>query len=1052
MLTRLALFALVLACSTPEPARALSPLPPQTEVAVGAVDALPSPITLSDPDGQDLTLADVQARVAVTGPLALTELELRFQNPQDRRIEGRFNLTLPEGATISRFAKEVNGQLVEGEVVERVAAHRVYDQILHQMRDPALLEQDAGNTFSAKVFPIEPKATVRIVLSYSQVLRREDGARTWNLPLRGLPTVGHFELHGRFVGFSGETTADLPAAERSADGVQHLDIVKDAWTPDRDVSIRWKSASEGQSQLLQASDFYVASYQPELPAQRAVGLSKWSFYVDTSASAADGRDHRIEAFTALLRSLPSTATVEVRAFDQDVALLASGPANDVAKSIGDKLRARGFAGGTDLGKVLDDVRTRARKDTRVVLATDGMATLGDTNVAHLGELAAIDGVQLHALVLGSEQDSATLNALTAGHGRVVTLPFSTSWQDEATRAANWLALPPGATFTGADANAQWTHTVGGGDVRPGGEVLVMGKVQTGKSPAPVLTGNGRTLSAGPTFAVRDAAPLVEREAVRAHLDALALQEAAAPSAEAAQALAEEQVRLSVTHRVLCAKTTLLVLESEEDYARFGLDRRALADILTVGPQGITTVTRPAWKAPEPRPEPVATKAPADKTEAKKQKGGFANKKEADAVLADDGSFDEEKSDEAAGPGGGDLDSMASADAAPSAGAAAPPPAPMAEAPVEVAARASSPAEAERRADRPRPSRDREQSVAESVESRPSPITVVNAAPARPDWTLPTEFPSAKMEELEAAIAANPRDREAYNQLAAALYATQRWERLGEVAEAWQPYDPANPQVYEMMGEAALARGDAPKARRAFGSLTELAGGKPELLQRAGLLLWRAGDPAAGEAPLRKALEARPDRVNSWRHLALLLRVLGRYDEAEELLQKALETSFPDYYRDVHRVVREELATVIKEDMAAHPERVEALRARAKTLGLDLTRTDALRVTLAWETDGNDVDLHVVDPNNEECFYSHKQNASGLELYEDLTGGLGPEVIRAAKLPHGRYYIGVKYFSAGPMGVSRGLVIVEEANRTPRVLPFRLVQGGKDLRLVETIDL
>src|SRR5256885_4227430 len=48
-------------------------------------------------------------------------------------------------------------------------------------------------------------------------------------------------------------------------------------------------------------------------------------------------------------------------------------------------------------------------------------------------------------------------------------------------------------------------------------------------------------------------------------------------------------------------------------------------------------------------------------------------------------------------------------------------------------------------------------------------------------------------------------------------------------------------------------------------------------------------------------------------------------------------------------------------------------------------------------------LHVVDPAGEECFYNHKTTASGLELYEDITQGLGPEVVRAGALKNGTYH-------------------------------------------------
>src|SRR4026209_89634 len=55
----------------------------------------PPPITFADPDGQDLVFEELSVRTAIHGMLSLTELELRFRNPQERRIEGRFTCTLP---------------------------------------------------------------------------------------------------------------------------------------------------------------------------------------------------------------------------------------------------------------------------------------------------------------------------------------------------------------------------------------------------------------------------------------------------------------------------------------------------------------------------------------------------------------------------------------------------------------------------------------------------------------------------------------------------------------------------------------------------------------------------------------------------------------------------------------------------------------------------------------------------------------------------------------------------------------------------------------------
>jgi hypothetical protein len=130
--------------------------------------------------------------------------------------------------------------------------------------------------------------------------------------------------------------------------------------------------------------------------------------------------------------------------------------------------------------------------------------------------------------------------------------------------------------------------------------------------------------------------------------------------------------------------------------------------------------------------------------------------------------------------------------------------------------------------------------------------------------------------------------------------------------------------------------------------------------------------------------------------------------------------------------------------------------RARDAGADLKRQDALRITLAWETDANDVDLHVVDPKGNHVFYANRASPTGLELYEDITRGFGPEVVRTERTVAGTYHVGVKYFAAGPMGVSRGvLVVMQPAARggvpAVRILPFRLVQGGGDIRHVVDVE-
>ena len=57
-----------------------------------------APISLTASDGSGLRLVALDARTVIEEPLAFTELHLKFHNPEPRRREGRFEITLPQRA------------------------------------------------------------------------------------------------------------------------------------------------------------------------------------------------------------------------------------------------------------------------------------------------------------------------------------------------------------------------------------------------------------------------------------------------------------------------------------------------------------------------------------------------------------------------------------------------------------------------------------------------------------------------------------------------------------------------------------------------------------------------------------------------------------------------------------------------------------------------------------------------------------------------------------------------------------------------------------------
>jgi uncharacterized protein YfaP (DUF2135 family) len=69
----------------------------------------------------------------------------------------------------------------------------------------------------------------------------------------------------------------------------------------------------------------------------------------------------------------------------------------------------------------------------------------------------------------------------------------------------------------------------------------------------------------------------------------------------------------------------------------------------------------------------------------------------------------------------------------------------------------------------------------------------------------------------------------------------------------------------------------------------------------------------------------------------------------------------------------------------------------------------VRVVLTWDADNTDMDLWVIDPNGEKCFYGHRATYIGGHMSPDYTGGYGPEEFLLKRAQPGKYLVHVKYY-------------------------------------------
>src|SRR5262249_24360711 len=157
-------------------------------------------------------------------------------------------------------------------------------------------------------------------------------------------------------------------------------------------------------------------------------------------------------------------------------------------------------------------------------------------------------------------------------------------------------------------------------VLPGDDVLVYAELPPGSPFAVDLAGPlGASKHA---VSARDVElPLLERAAVRAHIDRLARDRDDTTDEKAREQIKQDIIQLSTKPRVLSDFTALLVLETDADYARFHIDRRALSDILAVGPTGVTLLHRsePVQEVAAAEVAPEPEEGESDKKKSKDEK-------------------------------------------------------------------------------------------------------------------------------------------------------------------------------------------------------------------------------------------------------------------------------------------------------------------------------------------------------------------------------------------------------------------------------------------------
>jgi tetratricopeptide (TPR) repeat protein len=384
-----------------------SPLVPGSPHAGGALVAI-------DPDGQQskLTLRKYHVDVHIEDGFARTTIDQKYFNHADQRLEGTFYFPLPADASLSRLAMYVNGTLMEGGMAERDYARNVYERILYQQKDPALLEWVDGSTFKMRVFPLEPREEKRIILSYTQKLPALYGQTEYRFPAgHSLERVKAWSFHALV-----KHGADRPwtSPSHTLKGTpQGSDLVLDTAARDarldRDVVLRLtepQTVVRFCSAELDGQQYLMVRFRPSLPIEKQKGNSEnprhWVVLFESSGDRDPllGRT-QIDVIRHLLRQAGTADTFSVLTAGTRVRAFAAEPLPVTPKNVQDAalwLEKSHLVGALDLGRALTEAEAVLKKSPNAYLVHvgSGIAAMGERRagelVKHLPEGARYVGV------------------------------------------------------------------------------------------------------------------------------------------------------------------------------------------------------------------------------------------------------------------------------------------------------------------------------------------------------------------------------------------------------------------------------------------------------------------------------------------------------------------------------------------------------------------------------------------------------------------------------------------------------------------------------------
>jgi len=354
--------------------------------------------------------------------------------------ETEFLHPLPPGAVVTGLTLWIDGEPVEGEVLDADQARMIYRDIVAAIRDPALLEFVDHGLVRASVFPIPAGGERRIELEYTQVLEADHGLVRYRHPLGtelgGRSAPEHMSALIEISSSVPITSVYSPTHEISVDRRNRRNVTVGYETgdqvPDTGLTLYY-SVGDGEIGLDVVSfrdpdaddpgGFFLLLASPGIVEDPDRVVAKDVILVIDRSGSMEGEKFRQaqDAAVFVLESLNEHDRFTVVSFSTGIHSFSNRlrPTDEAQDAI-EWVQTLSPAGSTDIDGALQEAFAIAgvERPTYVLFLTDGLPTEGEIDtddiLANAGE-AATGNTRVFAFGIGYDVDTILLDTLAEQH-------------------------------------------------------------------------------------------------------------------------------------------------------------------------------------------------------------------------------------------------------------------------------------------------------------------------------------------------------------------------------------------------------------------------------------------------------------------------------------------------------------------------------------------------------------------------------------------------------------------------------------------------------------